>query len=97
MGYAKVYEIYDAVTGEFLDLGTAMELEERLGLDCDMIRAVGRGAQSSTKYKINQVSLDSMKAETASNIDAAQKWDAFCEPIRRKYGIPVYKHKEDDK
>jgi hypothetical protein len=97
MGYAKVYEVYDAVTGEFLDMGTAAELEERIGIDQVTIRAVGRGAQNCPRYKINQFGVDGQKIETSSMLEAAKRWDEFCEPIRRKYGIPVYKHKEDDK
>lgn len=28
---------------------------------------------------------------------AAKKWDAFCEPIRKRYGIPVYKPDKEEK
>lgn len=97
MPHAKVYEIFDAVTDKFLAAGTANELEEKLGLGCHMIHAIGRGAQASAKYKIIQVSKDDdQKMGTASNVDAAKRWDAFCEPIRRRYGIPVRRMTKGD-
>ena len=96
MSCAKVYEVYDAETDKLLGAGIARELEEKLGLDQHMIRAIGRGSQVSTKYRVVKVSADNPKLETSSNLDAAKRWDAFCEPIRRKYGIPV-KRMEDGK
>jgi hypothetical protein len=98
MSNPKVYEIYDATTNELLATGTAMECEKKLHLDSYLIRAVGRGAKTSKKYTVIQVSVDREKLETASNIDAAKQWDAFCEPIRRRFGIPVRRTtKEDEK
>ena len=95
MAKPKRYEVYDLVKGNLLVDGTAMYCAEVLGLTADAIRSMANGKYSSRKYDVKEIkpSGAEAKADTTgidhSLVSAAKRWDAFCEPIRKKYGIPV--------
>ena len=104
MAKPKRYEVYDLVKGNLLVEGTAMRCADALGLTADSIRSMANGKYSSRKYDVREIKPPGAeeKAETTGIdhglVSAAKQWDAFCEPIRKKYGIPVYRPgKENNK
>ena len=94
MAKPKRYEVYDLVKGNLLVAGTAMCCADALGLTADAIRSMANGKYSSRKYDVREIKPPGAEPEKASHTDnnmitAARRWDAFCAPIREKYGIPV--------
>lgn len=92
MSTPKQYKVYSMSTGDLLAEGTARQCAERLRVPSDTIRAIGRGAYTSYVYLVEEQEQEKQYQELNGNsalIAAAKKWDAFCEPIRKKYGIPV--------
>ena len=92
MAKPKLYEVYDANTGELLTEGTAAYCSKVLHVGGDTVRAIARGAIKSTRFEVVCVSEGEEKGADACAAmkAAANAWDAFVEPIRKKYGIPVY-------
>ena len=93
---AKKYSVYDKVTGNFIVDGTANELAERLGVSSNAVRnAATEKYTLAGAYKVAECTELDKKEPTgyAEYESAAANWDAFCEPIRKKYNIPVYKAK----
>lgn len=84
----KRYAVYDKETGELVTKGTARACSEATGLSIDSVYQNAVGAANHPKYVVeglyDECVCDSIEA-------AARAWDKFCEPIRKKYGIPVYK------
>ena len=96
MAKPRQYEVHDAATGKLLAVGTAAYCAKVVGISSDLVRSMARGAQNSRKYMSIDITEDEEKGEAACAhiLAAAKAWDAFCEPIRKKYGIPVYKAPE---
>lgn len=94
---AKIYEVRDAQTDELLAAGSAIECAKELGIHPDTVRNNALGYAKSRRYSIAEVSDDQapppsfVTPRAVDKLDLAAQWDAFCEPIRKKYGIPVYK------
>ena len=84
----KRYAVYDKETGELVTKGTARSCSEATGLTVDAIYQNAAGSANHSQYVVEELYdecvCDSIEA-------AARAWDKFCEPIRKKYGIPVYK------
>lgn len=92
----RKYKVYSNITDEFLFEGTAEECAEFCGLSLSWFKEVANdiGVCCRGRYRVKEVygeaeeklpqKNDSMKA-------AAKAWDEFCEPIRKKFGIPVYR------
>lgn len=97
MAKPKQYEVYDAVTGELLTEGTAAYCARVLHVGGDTVRAIARGDFKSTRFVVVDVSEGEEKSEDACAAmrAAAKAWDAFMEPIRKKYGIPVRRMKNE--
>ena len=98
MPKAKHYEVYDLVTGELLTKGSERKCAVELGVGNSAIGEIARGKYKSSRFRVVCKSAEEekppMKKEQQPYSDmviAARKWDAFCEPIRKKYGIPVYR------
>ena len=102
MAKPKRYEVYDLVKGNLLVAGTAIHCADALGLTADSIRAMASGKYSSRKYDVREIKPPGTeeKADTTGFdnglVSAAKQWDAFCEPIRKKYGIPVYSPRKEN-
>ena len=94
---AKIYEVRDAQTDELLAAGSAIECARELGIHPDTVRYNALGRAKSKRYSISEVSEGPalppsfVAPRAVDKHDLAAQWDAFCEPIRKKYGIPVYK------
>lgn len=94
MGVCKRYRVINNITDKVMFEGTSKELSEITGASTSRIceaakegRTICRG-----KYRLEDISEDTEKENFDVGLkSAAQKWDEFCEPIRKKYGIPVYR------
>lgn len=100
MPKAKLYEVYDLATGNLLATGTSKECSESLGISCHAICDIAREKYNSRKFRVVDITPPpkepKVKKKTHPGYDgelraAANRWEAFCAPIRKKYGIPVYK------
>ena len=91
------YEVISSLTGEVLCRGTGSECAELLGDDvtADKLRAAARrGFNLCKKYKVRFIDED-FQQEDGSDAETIKAWNEFCEPIRKKYNIPVYKAKPE--
>jgi hypothetical protein len=88
MSAPKQYKVYSKITGALLAEGTARHCSEVLCAPSDTIRAIARGKQGSYKYLVEQQEQEETNCDSGF-VSAAKRWDAFCEPIRKRYGIPV--------
>lgn len=93
MSAPKQYKVYSKITGALLAEGTARHCSGVLCAPSDTIRAIARG-KGSYKYLVEQQEQEETNCDSGL-VSAAKKWDAFCEPIRKKYGIPV-RHLEEE-
>lgn len=98
MSTPKQYKVYSKITGALLAQGTARQCSEVLRVGGDTIRAIGGGKYKSRLYLVEEQEQEPQYQELNGNSDiaAAKKWDAFREPICKKYGIPV-RHLEEGK
>ena len=101
MSKPKTYEVHDILTGELLVKGTAAQCAAELGVIPDTVRAIARGKHNSTKWIVEDLGKDGPDKVFDGNTSlkrAAEEWEQFCRPIRREFGIPVYKApvKEDE-
>ena len=93
---AKQYEVRNTKTGELIATGTATQCAMQVGIHPDTVRRIAAGYIKPKQYLICEVSQSSAKPEPAPTDKISEKqrlaakWDAFCEPIRKKYGIPIY-------
>lgn len=92
------YEVYDFRSGALIAAGTAAQCAEQLGIsDTGFRSAIKRCKRGQTKkYRI--VKVDSLQPEQLISeqdrvLRAIEAWDAFTEPLRKKFGIPVHKEK----
>lgn len=93
MAKPKRYTVRDITTGKILATGTATECGEALGMTNKTVYALGRGDFTSKNYIVTENSPE--KEFDTDMREAANKWEAFAGPLRRKYGIPVYKPKRE--
>ena len=95
---ANMYRVYN-LNGELIAQGTTKECAATLGITFDGFwSAVQRAKEGikSNKYVIEQVFWNGkVKNYALEDKTAAEAWDAFVTPIRKKYGIPVYKAKPE--
>ena len=85
----KRYTVYDIVTGEILVSGNARECAAAIGVHDETIRKNARGIIKSQRYEVVEDPTQEEKQPRDDMLIAARNWDAFCEPIRKKYGIKV--------
>ena len=107
MAKAKLYEVYDLVTGELLATGSERKCAMELGVGNSAIGEIARGKYKSSRFRVVDATPpgeEHPKPKRDPEIDgsmraAANRWEEFCAPIRRQYGIPVYKapKKEESK
>lgn len=99
MASPKLYEVYDKITGKLLVEGTARYCSEVLHVGGDAIRAIARGKYNSQKFVVIEQEQEQEQEQPEKDLSpngtkaAAKAWDTFCEPIRKKYGIPVRRMK----
>lgn len=89
------YRIQDAHTGEVLAEGYAEDCARKVGCNISTIRHsrfqdpdhVGPKQRFLVKV-LDEFDKDGW-AMSGEQINAAKRWDEFCEPLRKKYGIEV--------
>jgi hypothetical protein len=99
MSKAKHYEVRDLATDELLATGTAVHCAEVVGASKYAIVDIAHGKYKSRRFRIVEIAppveAPKPKQKKRSEFDggmraAANRWEEFCAPIRRKYGIPVH-------
>lgn len=82
-----VYYVYDKETEELVVSGSAKECAEAIGVHTATIQGAGLGTAPMRNYFVER------EPYCGSNEirRLAAQWDAFCEPIRKRYGIKVKK------
>ncbi len=98
MAELKRFKVYHKTTGDLLFEGTAKECAVHFNACESSIRSAAlEGCSLKCKYKV--VDASELTGKDVDNYpgfaNAAKKWDEFCEPIRKKYNIPVYKAKPE--
>ena len=92
-----IFEVYDR-DGNLLVKGTSIECAKVLGLSraqfWNIVNAVRIGRNK--RYKIDEVGYTGRKDNRDRHDDektrqAIEAWDRFCEPLRKEFGIPVWK------
>jgi hypothetical protein len=97
----RKFQIFNKVSGNLVFEGSAKECCERLHCADSTLRISAKEDWSIRgTYKIVEIiepKTDDIEEELtkAEDRSAAASWDAFCEPIRKKFGIPVYKAKPE--
>lgn len=85
----KYYRLTDAVTSAVIAEGTVDQLAARVGC-CE--KTIRDAAKNGTKIHLyGKVKEIEKRANGTAEpvLSMAEQWDRFCEPIRKKYGIPV--------
>lgn len=91
MAYVTRWRVYLHSTGELLAEGTIKQCAEKIGIDPHTLRKRMETKGDRRKYDFEELeSFDTPVAEAIYN------WDAFCEPLRKKYGINVWKGDNED-
>ena len=90
---AKLFKVIDNETGKLFFEGTAKMCCDKLGVADSTIRdAALEGRIVRGAYRVVDCSDLSEEVEIKSyDMDVVESWDKFCEPIRKKYNIPVYR------
>lgn len=89
----KVFGLFDARTDELVFAGTPAECAEFCG--GAITGFYGRSAMKDRTYHGYKVrDMQKIRPLDAEEKKLAAKWDAFCEPIRKAYGIEVRRSDE---
>jgi hypothetical protein len=95
MSLSKGYRIYDEDRNLVCE-GSSRQCSAIIGIPASTIRHWGLVHQNEdAPYWVEVIEPDGEKIVTKDVNSAAKRWDDFCEPLRKKYGIAVYK--EDNK
>ena len=90
----RIYGLFNPLTGELAFEGTANECAEFCGgTVAGFLGGYNRTINETYHgYSVEVVSEPPVKANGCAEFKkAAEAWDAFCEPIRKAYGISVRK------
>ena len=87
----KTFEVYNHL-GDLIASGTATQCAERLGMKASYFKDIANLAEAGAynKYRIVNTTPDVETSSYGEIKAAAQKWDDFMDPIRKRFGIPVY-------
>lgn len=83
----KTYRIYDP-QGALLAEGAISQCAKRLGLSESALRYAA-SKEGYTKLIFEETTVPKAKIMTEEMAAACASWEAFCEPLRKKYGIAV--------
>ena len=84
MSLVMIYSVYDRDSGDLLVTGTARECAAKFGIT---EKAFKDEADNTSQNRLWDVNTQPMSSE---RVAAIRSWDAFCEPLRKKYGIKVW-------
>jgi hypothetical protein len=95
----KHFKVYDAGTGKIVVSGTAQKCREKLGVTDRLFRAAAtRGHRiCNGKYVVVDCGNPGETTQNDQYMEAIESWDRFVEPLRKLYGIPVYKAPKEDR
>ena len=92
----KRYRVYDPMSGELVAEGDAIECAEKLGMTLRTFQRAEENFRRGHYKKWNIYDNSEQKPVTIlkNEREAIKKWDDFTKPLRKHFGIPVYKQKE---
>lgn len=93
----KTYEVYSRETGELLVEGTITECASAIGLSRSGFNHAVNAKHHSRFCFVDTTEEDEVTDRSTDVREAIKAWDAFCEPLRKKYGIPVYRPRKEKK
>ena len=91
MAKLNYYRVWDHRTGEFLAEGTAAECAEFVGITQQAFRSRVERCSLNGDGRCWDVEVDKAKPAQLFGADktVAEEWEAFMEPLRKKFGIKV--------
>ena len=90
----RIFRLYDIETGELFMEGSSKELGEALGVGK---WAINQAFEKNMYPTYKGYSIEAVCSEVAkSDAEAIANWNAFVEPLREKFGIPVYRPKRTE-
>ena len=93
-GKEKTLEVYDRKTGELITSGTTAKCIAVVGLCPTSFRKAAKSSVHRLKIVDTTGSVVS-SGEYKSDQEAIEGWDAFVEPLRKKFGIPVRRERRE--
>ncbi len=90
MAKSFVYYVYDKETEDLVTTGTAKECAAVLGVHPATIQGASIGSTPMRNYFVER----SLPVAGSEQERLAAQRDAFCEPIRKRYGIKVKKESD---
>ena len=91
MAQAVYYKIFDRYTGELLAEGTARQCADELGITQSAFRSRAERSKNNGQRRSWDVEVSGQVSRDEQNREAIKNWDAFCAPLRKKYGIPIWR------
>lgn len=93
----RIFRLYDIETGELFMEGSSKELGEAIGAGKESIlKAYEKNYQPIYKgYEIEAVDGE-YEEYTKTDAEAIRSWNAFVEPLRKKFGIPVRRFTKEE-
>jgi hypothetical protein len=81
------------MNGELLAEGTGKECAEKLGMTARSFSDAAQRFKEGryNKYYIYNVTDEKREEANESDRDVIKKWDDFVTPIRKHFGVPVWK------
>ena len=92
------YELYEIITDQFVFRGTEAECCDFVGTTHGRINDAYKYRKNSTykRWRIVKVGGNSdYYSVSPSDYEAIERWNEFTRPLRKKYGIPVYRPGKD--
>ena len=86
MALTVIYTVYDRDSGDLLVKGTTKECAAHFGISSETFR--NRASDTSKRRRWNVETSEPMSSAKA---EAISNWDSFCAPLRKKYGIKVWR------
>lgn len=78
-----IYYVYDKATEELVASGSARECAQVVGVHPATIQGASTGTATMRNYCVERL----LPVVGSEKEKLAAQWDAFCEPIRKRYGI----------
>lgn len=91
----RTYDVYDLKTGDWIAGGTVAECAAQLGITTGAFHHAKHRCDRGTnaKHRIEERGeIPPQRADrefSGSDLAAIRSWDAFVEPLRKEFGIPV--------
>lgn len=85
------YRVYDRSSGKLLAQGSTRECAEQLGMKQSGFQSAVDRMRDGVIGKFVIEEFGGPQDTEQDRIDLAEQWDRFCEPLRKKYGVKVYK------